>query len=82
VKNKKCYYVQCKLQRITGEVQITWLPEQFAKKGSYLRLYNEDKVIWENGWLVVECYREEKQPAKEIEKGEQDYKKQRQVSDI
>jgi hypothetical protein len=42
------YYRQCTLKK-GPTVQVAWIPEQFAKKGKYLRIGDD------NGWLVVEA---------------------------
>jgi len=42
-------YRQCELQRGTTG-QIAWIPEIFAKVGSYVKITEDDKT--EDGWLV------------------------------
>jgi hypothetical protein len=74
------YYVQCKLCRIGGASQVTWLPEKFANVGKYIKLYNKDCDVWEDGWKVVELYN--KKEASVVESKERDFLKQRQVSDV
>lgn len=58
--------------------QISWIPEQFAKLGKFLKLKEGD--IWENGWKVAfvggRMSRQER-----IDRGD-DYKRQRKASDI
>jgi hypothetical protein len=48
------YMRQCSLERKTPdglERQVSWIPEQFARLGKYLKLLEDD--VWENGWKVV-----------------------------
>lgn len=40
---------QCELKR-DNTVQVVWLPEQFARRGAWLKLQDED------GWHVEDVY--------------------------
>jgi hypothetical protein len=55
VKEKVMEWVrQCTLERKTDtglEVQVSWIPEIFAKVGKFLKLKEND--VWENGWKVA-----------------------------
>lgn len=54
---KEIYYRQCRLEKKTDRgvcCQTSWLPEQYAVKGKYLKL-KDDNGEWINGWLVVEA---------------------------
>lgn len=44
------YFRQCSLQK-KNEHQVSWLPEQFAKLGKWLKL--RENGIWEDGWQVI-----------------------------
>jgi hypothetical protein len=46
-------YRQCCLVRESGGVsseQVSYIPEQFAKKGEFVKL--KDNGVWSDGWLV------------------------------
>jgi hypothetical protein len=50
-------YKQCILTRKTAKgtlTEVSWLPEKFAVKGSYVKLKNDG--VWEDGWLVQGVY--------------------------
>lgn len=69
---------QCRLRR--GNTQTTlWLPEKYAVKGSFVTLKQDGK--WVDGWLV-ESVSEASMSCAEVRERSQDYKKQRQASDI
>lgn len=71
------YYRQCKLQK--GNVtQTAWIPEVFANKNKYIKIKTDGR--WENGWQVVEVYG--RMSAKQLTERSQDYKHQREASDI
>lgn len=46
---------QCALERPLAsggkQIQISWIPEEFAKIGKFLKLREGD--VWENGWQVA-----------------------------
>jgi len=71
-------HTQCFLRRVNGRVQTSWIPTKFAKKGKFLKLREGD--AWENGWEVVRTYAV--LPSKEVQASSQDYRHQREVSDI
>ena len=72
------FYRQCSLRRVDGHVDMSWIPEGFAKKGEYLRIRRNG--VWENGWQVVEVYDRESEKA--LLTHERDYLVQRAASDI
>lgn len=47
-------YTQCLLSHADGRRQVSWIPAQFAARGSVLRL--KDRERWENGWQVLEVW--------------------------
>lgn len=72
------FYRQCELRK-KNSIQITWIPEEFAKKGKYIKLL-QDNNTWDDGWQVTEVgVREED---KIVAERSQDYKHQRKASDI
>lgn len=51
---KPVFYRQCRLVKQVGAsqcVQVSWIPDPFARVGRVLRLRDADKV-WDNGWVV------------------------------
>jgi hypothetical protein len=72
------YYKQCSLKRIDGHVDTAWIPEQFAKKGHYIKIKRGDK--WENGWQVQEVFGRESETY--LLAYERDYLIQREASDV
>ena len=76
-------YHQCKMEKRVKDVcsvQTAWIPKTFAKIGKYVKL-RDDKDVWEDGWMVVEVGNVSASWDVVNERG-QDYKKQRQASDI
>ncbi len=76
------WYRQCTLEKPlpTGgkQIQVSWIPEQFAKLNKYLKLLENN--VWENGWQVVLVGgRQDREQRLERSR---DYKKQRGGSDI
>lgn len=63
------------LMRKLNLMEISWIPEQFAKVGKFLKI-NDD-----NGWEVKKVYNIV-QTSEENNKRSQDYKKTRIASDI
>ncbi|RJQ26116.1 hypothetical protein C4577_04240 [Candidatus Parcubacteria bacterium] len=58
--SKITFYYQCYLEKSidVGFVsQMSFIPEEFAKKGMLLKL-KEDDGSWNNGWRVREVYGE------------------------
>lgn len=49
---KQIYYRQCKLQKGNTH-RRSWIPEQFAKINSIIKLKDADDN-WDNGWQVTE----------------------------
>ena len=48
------FYRQCGLKKITGDstlTQLAWIPEKYAKVGSYLNIRTNDN--WDNHWRVT-----------------------------
>lgn len=77
----KVYSRQCVLERKieNGTInQISWIPEQFAKVGRFLKLLEKD--VWENGWQVVSVGGRQSREER-IERG-RDHVNQRKGSDI
>lgn len=72
------FYRQCELRRVSGHLEVAWIPEEFARKGKYLRIKRGEK--WENGWEVVAVY--DRASAEQVEKNERLYLVQREASDI
>lgn len=58
----------------------SWLPEEKAVVGKWLKLKNRETGEWVDGWLIVTA--SEKETAERVEAMEMDYKKQRDASDI
>jgi hypothetical protein len=72
-------YWQCELKK--GNVKVmSWLPQNIAQKGMYVKLLRED--IWSNGWRIEEVYRGAALDQDEITERSQDYKHQRKASDV
>lgn len=66
-------YTQCRLRR--GKVeQLAWIPSQFAVKNKSLRIKGED------GWRVIGVGAT--RPAAYVTTHRDDYRSQRQASDI
>jgi hypothetical protein len=72
------FYVQCELRRVNGQIDMAWIPEQYARKGKFLRIRNHGK--WENGWEVTAVY--SRKHADEVLENERLYLVQREASDI
>lgn len=72
------YHRQCVLKKGT-KVQVSFLPEKYAKEGKFVKL--RDGNEWEDGWKVnmVSSLRV---PTSEVVERSQDYKHQREASDI
>ncbi len=69
--------IQCQLQRGTKH-QTSWIPEEFAKLGKYIKVKEDGK--WEDGWQVKSLG--ERKMASYVLEWSQDYKHQREASDI
>ena len=70
-------HVQCEMKR--GRMTIvSWIPEEFAKKGDFLKLKDDDR--WSNGWEVTEVYG--KKPSQEVIKNKNRYKFWKDATDI
>lgn len=75
------WYRQCNLEKKlpNGTLnQVSYIPEQFAKLGKYLKL--KEGELWENGWMVV-CVGGRQSRQERIDRGN-DHKKQRKASDV
>ena len=71
---KKCKKMtQCKLER-KDIIEISWIPDEFAKKDNYLEI---DGV---NGWKVLEVWTT--MGSDKVIGNERDFKKTRPASDI
>ncbi len=73
-------YLQCEISKNTKKI-VTWLPDKYAKKGSFIKIKTDDNV-WDNGWEVVSIYSAIKFDHNTMLKRSQDYKHQREASDI
>lgn len=71
---KDTRYKQCALQKGASH-SMAWIPEQFAVKGKFLKIKEED------GWQVVGVS-DGSRSAVEANEGSQLYKKTRKASDI
>ena len=60
-------------------ILTSWIPESLAKKDRIVRLKVDD--VWIDGWLIQEVYDAQKESSETIEDS-QDYKHQREASDI
>ena len=49
--SKTTYYRQCKMQK-NNSFQVSWIPEQFARKGKVIKLLEDSG--WDDGWIVIE----------------------------
>ena len=79
---KNVFYRQCELERNDGkkrECQVSWIPEQYAVVGKYLKL--KDDGSWTDGWRVISVG-EIRCSAEEVSARSRDYRSQRRVSDI
>jgi hypothetical protein len=67
-------HIQCTLRR--GNIRdVCWLPSKFAVEGKYLRIKEE------NGWQVTGVG-DLRLPSDYVEKQKNNYRSQRQASDI
>lgn len=71
------YSKQCVL-RNGRTFTVTYLPEEFAKKGKVLML--KDNGTWEDGWIVEKIGR--RRETKKVLERSQDYKRTRKESDV
>jgi hypothetical protein len=58
--------------------QTSWIPERFAKVGKFLKLLEDD--VWDDGWQVA--FVGGRRTALEANDRSQDYKRQREGSDM
>ena len=73
---------QCTMRRKTdaGEAEtVSWIPEEFCKKGKALKLKNE-KGDWEDGWVVT-LVGSARRKSDEINDRSRDHLRQREASD-
>lgn len=75
---KQIYYRQCVLKK-QSVTTTSWLPEKFAKQGKVLKLKNDG--VWDNGWKVDQVG-SRRVLEDEVRERSQDYKHQREASDI
>jgi hypothetical protein len=47
-------YIQCEIVKNDKKI-VTWLPDKYAKKGSFIKIKTEEDR-WDNGWEVVSVY--------------------------
>lgn len=82
------YYRQCVLNKpfklkdgsVGVETITSWIPEQFAVKGNYIKVLDKQSFQWQDGWIVIEVGL--RAPEEEVLERNQDYKHQRKASDI
>ena len=72
---------QCRLKKGNTET-VSWIPTKFAKKGKYLKLKNNRTNEWEDGWQVISNSDGHSMPSEIVLERSQDYKYQRQASDV
>jgi hypothetical protein len=73
----KSYHRQCKLEKKEPNINIvttSWIPEEFAILGKYLRLNDDD------GWKVI--FIGDRKLSQNINERSRDFLKQRSCSDI
>jgi len=80
---KKNMFVQCELWRRTVDrdcCTVTWLPEKYARYGSFLKL----KILgeWVDGWQVAKVFGETRKQEDMLVAARHDYKNQRKMSDV
>ena len=72
---EKTTYKQCKLVRpSTGQFEVAWIPNEFAKKGRWLKIKQADGS-WVNGWQVEEAFGGTTLSAEEFEKKRDDLRR-------
>ena len=75
------FYRQCSLEKKTPEGtlnQVSWIPEEFAKKGKFIKLKEGEE--WQDGWKVINVGGRKEE--KEVRERSRDHKNQREASDI
>lgn len=72
-------HTQCELRHKDGRILVSWIPTAFAVPKRPLKL-RERGAPWEDGWTVSACY--STLPTETVLAHEQDYKHQRETSDI
>ena len=72
------HFRQCKLHR-GAQRTVSWLPERFARQGRYLKLKTDGE--WQDGWRVM-AVGSQRMTEQEVNERSQDYKHQREASDI
>lgn len=79
------FFKQCQLRRLTPdgpavqEFHTAWIPEEFAKRGKYLDLFDADTGVWEMGWEVVDVYT--RMSEEYVREHQDDHKHQHKASD-
>ena len=73
------YYRQCKLMKDSSSTTYAWIPECWAKKGRVIYSRTKDKAL--DGYVVV-AVSDMRRPEDEAIERDQDYKHQREASDI
>ncbi len=71
-------YTQCKLRHEDGRIDYAWIPKGLAQKNKSLKLKTDEG--WEGGWSVEEVWATSS--LEWLQRRSQDYKKQRDFSDI
>lgn len=62
------------------EVMVSWIPDDIAKKGAKVRLKEFGPDVWSEGWEVVSVG--DRREGDRVEVAVQDYKHQREQSDV
>ena len=78
--SKQLLFVQCELTK-AGTYTNSWIPEQFARTGNYIKLRDENKEQ-EDGWCIINVFNWVKKTEKEANIDAEAWKHQREVSDI
>ena len=76
---KATFAIQCRLQR-GNSLLVSWIPEDYAKKGKILNLFDRRTKQWEDGWIVLDIG--SKQAYDFLIDSSQDWKAWREVTDI
>lgn len=82
VSKKTEFFKQCRLEKPSGEVMVTWLPVKYCEEGRVLKLKKVGtQNEWVNGWVVEEVYNGRK-PLLDTVLASRDYRSWREVTDV
>ena len=82
------HYKQCVLRKQDKDntviIQVSWIPEQYAHKGHFVKLRNKkDRKDWDDGWQILSESRDAiRLEEEQLLEYESDHKHQREASDI